>query len=217
MPIQTYTQGYPPDGSTLGSTKAVIRDNLDGTFLTLGVDHINNNGQPGSNTPGYHNVIHLVKQASDPSAIGLTGQLYAKQIVSGGNNDEALFYESGGGRIYQLTTNTNGAGNSWSANQTGWTTMIGGIIVQWGIYTAPGGFSSGSTTGSITLPLAFPNTAFIALANPIISSSNLPNSPASINVYDSSFGGVGPVNSFGWQFYTSSHDYVGFFWYAIGN
>ena len=44
MSIPTYTQGYPPDGSSLGQTKSVIRNNLDGTFLTLAVDHVDNNG-----------------------------------------------------------------------------------------------------------------------------------------------------------------------------
>ncbi len=48
MAIPIYTLGYPPDGSSLGQTKTTIRNNLDGTFLTLGGDHVNNNGQPGS-------------------------------------------------------------------------------------------------------------------------------------------------------------------------
>ena len=52
MSIPAFTPGYPPDGSSLGETKSVIRNNLDGTFLTLGVDHINNNGQPGSESSG---------------------------------------------------------------------------------------------------------------------------------------------------------------------
>jgi hypothetical protein len=77
MPIPAYTPGYPPDGSSLGQTKAVIRNNLDGTFQTLAVDHIDNNGNPGSQPAGYHTVIHQVPQTSVNTASGYN------QIFSG--------------------------------------------------------------------------------------------------------------------------------------
>ena len=62
MGIPAYVPGYPPDGSSLGQTKSTIRNNLDGTFQTIAVDHINNNGDPGSQPPGYHTIIHEVPQ-----------------------------------------------------------------------------------------------------------------------------------------------------------
>ena len=77
MPIPTYTPGYPPDGSSLGQTKSTIRNNLDGTFQTLAIDHVNNNGQPGSNPAGYHTIIHQVSQTSVSTVSGVN------QVFSG--------------------------------------------------------------------------------------------------------------------------------------
>jgi hypothetical protein len=77
MAIPTYTPGYPPDGSSLGQTKSTIRNNLDGTFETLAVDHVNNNGVPGSNPAGYHTIIHQVPQTNVDDCAGYN------QIFSG--------------------------------------------------------------------------------------------------------------------------------------
>lgn len=126
MSIPTFTPGYPPDGSSLGQTKVVMRNNSDGTFQTLAVDHINNNGQPGGRPAGYHKVIHMVPQAGNPAAIPGYGQLFGKTVNSF-TNDEALFYETGNGLVQQLTVNLTPL-----ATTTGYTFIPGGIIVQWG-------------------------------------------------------------------------------------
>src|SRR5271170_7448536 len=148
MPIPSYTPGYPPDGSSLGQTKASIRNNLDGTFQTLSVDHINNNGQPGSNPAGYHNVIHVVPQGSNPGAVTGFGQLFSKTVNSF-TSDEALFWETGSGLVQQLTVNL-----TPSATTNGYTFLPGGIIMQWGQST------SSSATQTVTFPVAFPTNCF---------------------------------------------------------
>src|ERR1700690_80686 len=102
--VAPYVRGYPPDGSSLGQTKSTLRNNLDGTFDTVAVDHINNNGQPGSKPAGYHNVVHMVPQGSDPGAVTGYGQLYSKTI-NDVTTDQALFWETGAGLVAQLTTN----------------------------------------------------------------------------------------------------------------
>lgn len=144
MSIPTFTQGYPPDGSSLGQTKSTIRDNIDGTFLTLAVDHINNNGQPGSNPAGYHKVVHMVPQGSNPGALVGYGQLFSKTINSF-TTDQALFWETGSGLIQQLTVNL-----TPSKTTNGYTFLPGGLIIQWGTGT---NISSGS---NITFPITFP-------------------------------------------------------------
>lgn len=146
MSIPTYTQGYPPDGFSLGATKAVIRDNLDGTFLTLGVDHINNNGDPGANPAGYHNVIHMVEQSAvpvaDPGVTQVFSMIPTSAIPPG---DVQLFSMSGGGGISQLTGNLNATnGYQW----------IGGVLLQWGF---DGPALAATTTGIITFPVPFPS------------------------------------------------------------
>lgn len=141
MPIPTYTPGYPPDGSSLGQTKVVIRNNLDGTFQTLGVDHVNNNGVPGANPAGYHTVIHQVTQSGDPVTIAGVNQVYSK-VVSG---DTALFNKTGNGVVTQLTTPNAGAGfggniiNYQPGFTGGWTFLPGGLIMQYGLATTPPG------------------------------------------------------------------------------
>ena len=161
MSIPPYVLGYPPDGSSLGSTKLQVRSNLDGTFETLGVDHYDNNGNNANSptttgTSGYHAVIHMPIQSADPSTIGLTGQLYVKQVTSTGNTDEALFYKSGGGRLTQLTTNVNGAGNTTVASANGYSPLQGGVLMQWGNSTS----NVASPNGTVTFPIAFPNNIF---------------------------------------------------------
>lgn len=143
----TYVQGYPQDGSTLGQSKAQIRTNLDSTFQTLGVDHINNNGDPGSQPRGYHTVAHFVPQAGDPAAIAGYGQLYSKSVNSV-TTDTALFWETGAGLITQLTSNF-----TPTASTNGKTFLPGGIIMQWGSGTSP-------DSTSVNFNMTFPTTLY---------------------------------------------------------
>lgn len=196
MPIPTYTPGYPPDGSSLGQTKATIRNNLDGTFETLGIDHINNNGQPGSQPAGYHNVIHCVPQGSNPGAIAGYGQLYCKSINSV-VTDTALFWETGTGLIAQMTVNINP-----SATTNGYTFLPGGIIIQWGQST------SSSSTQPITFNIPFPNNCFNVQITPTSTSTT---ASATNVLYPSGF------STAGFTFKYAGSSINGFFWFAIGN
>ena len=120
MPIPTYVQGYPQDGSTLGQTKTQIRNNLDGTFQTLGVDHVNNNGVPGANPAGYHTTAHFTLQGSVPAATTNACQLFSTSAGLGN-----LFYQDiqTPSNVTQLTRNfapvvggtNNAPGYSWMA------------------------------------------------------------------------------------------------------
>lgn len=155
MPIPTYTPGYPPDGSSLGQTKSVIRNNLDGTFETLNVDHINNNGQPGSQPAGYHTIIHEVPQTSVSTVTGYN-QVFSgvpgTLVVNGtttpaipNNGDQQLYSLTGAGALSQLT------GSNTSTNGYAW---VGGILLQWGVTNAlPGG-------SPVSFPIPFPNNVF---------------------------------------------------------
>lgn len=148
MGIPTFNQGYPPDGSSLGQTKKTIRDNLDGTFLTLGVDHINNNAQPGAKPAGYHTVVHMVPQAANPATIAGYGQLFSKTV----NADQALFWKTGNGLVQQLTTNI-----TPSAATNGYTFLPGGLILQWGSATRASGVP---VVFTVEGDIKFPNNCF---------------------------------------------------------
>lgn len=196
MPIPTYTPGYPPDGSSLGQTKAVIRNNLDGTFQTLGIDHVNNNGQPGSQPAGYHTVSHMVPQGANPSPVTGYGQLYSKTINSF-TNDQALFWETGGGLIQQLTTNL-----TPSATANGYSFLPGGIIIQWMKVNNP---VSGMT---YNFPITFPTTCFSIQLTPSL------NDNSTVRCYVAS----GTLNASGFQIQaTSSSHFTSMYVTAIGN
>jgi hypothetical protein len=129
MSILTYVEGFPMDNQSLGASKVQIRNNLDGTFLTVGVDHINNNGLPGDNPAGYHNVIHIVPQGSQPAPVPGYDSLFTQVPPSGvpADGNSQLFYFNNAGGLVQLS----GAfllnpGFAWA----------GGILFQWGV-TAP--------------------------------------------------------------------------------
>jgi len=196
MPIPTFTPGYPPDGSSLGQTKATIRNNLDGTFQTLAIDHIDNNGNPGSQPAGYHKVIHLVPQSGNPVAIGGYGQLYCRQINSI-NLDEALFYESGGGRVAQLTMNV-----APVATQNGYSYLPGGILFQWMFVANP------VVATNYSFPIPFPNNCFN------VSLTGVVDDNSTIRLYVAS----GTVNTANFRIQaTSSSHFTGMYVTAIGN
>jgi hypothetical protein len=199
MAIPTYTPGYPPDGSSLGQTKATIRNNLDGTFLTLAVDHINNNGAPGSRPAGYHNVIHMVPQGSNPAPVTGYGQLFSKSINSV-ITDDALFWETGTGLIQQLTSNVVPLPAT-----NGYTFLPGGILIQWGLVNAP------TFTGTVTFNIPFPANVFNVQTTLVAKAggTSASNTVAPIS---------GTITQSGFQYnFTGSSSYVAFYWFAIGN
>lgn len=214
MSIPTYRSGFPQDGSSLGSTKAQIRANLDGTFQTLAIDHIDNNGSPGSQPPGYHKTIHMVPRPGNPAPIATIGQLYTRTITSVAT-DTALFFESGGGLVSQLTMNI-----APSANPNGYTYLPGGILLQWGVvnglHGSNGHFNDGdaSTVTFATANIAFPTTCFGVWTN-LLYNTNTGSVPSGTgNVSYNQF--TLSRTKFDWVISTSSSQYVQFFWVAIG-
>lgn len=223
MSIPTYIPNYPPDGSSLGQTKSVIRNNLDGTFETIGIDHFNQNGQnttfpsltspPGS--PGYHADIHMVPvgtwnpvtRTGAPTAISGVNQLFSMlwtPSYAGATADTQLFNRTG-----------NGTGNSGIAqltglneNSEGWAWM-GGALVQWGtVSTAVNTsgnvvFSSRSAQG-----IDFPSSAWVVICSNI--SSGGVSSATSVFTFHLT------TTGFGWNVTQGSSNFAGFNWVAIG-
>lgn len=209
MPIPTYTPGYPPDGSSLGQTKATIRNNLDGTFETLNVDHVNNNGQPGSNPAGYHTVIHEVTQVNVSTVTGYN-QLFSgvpgTLIVNGvttpsipSNGDTQFYSLTSGGVLSQLTGNSSGTnGYVWVAS----------LLFQWGSVGATSGNPSVSFSSSPNV--AFPNNLFNVQVTRTHSSSS-PGSSFGFWVNTASFGTTG------FQIINNDGHTWSYQWLAIGN
>lgn len=210
MPIPTFTEGYPPDGSSLGQTKATIRNNLDGTFQTLAIDHIDNNGEPGSNPAGYHKDIHMVPQGTwndnartgAPAAEVGINQLFSLNWTpnyAGATADTQLFNRTGNGGVAQLTGN--------DAIQEGWAWM-GGMLVQWGqvVDTSQNGtvnFTTRSGTG-----INFPTQVFAVVCTPHVDDST--NHASEVYVRDLT------TTGFTWYQADRASSQQGFYWIAIG-
>lgn len=199
--------------------------NIQGNFQQLdtsfGVDHT---PFSGNEDIGYHTVIHQTQFSPytapvTPAPIGGIGQIYSNQINQV-NIDQALFYESGGGKVAQLTVPIT---PKVDASGFGYTFMAGGLIFQWGYVkgthgSAPANFNGGDaahvTFATSAQNINFPN----ALLNVWTSTYYSTTAPST----GSGFGQAQINNDtlsktgFDWTFITSSSQYTFFSWYAIG-
>ena len=91
----------------------------------LAVDHI----RFGEGRSGYHKVVHLTNQPT-PANESNVGTLYATTMDDGIQPDEVLFYQTGGGRIMQMTRNFTPKIDLVTKN--GATFLPGGLILNWG-------------------------------------------------------------------------------------
>ena len=210
MSIPTYIEGYPQDGSSLGSTKAQIRANLDGTFETLSVDHINNNGVSStdpsiSGTPGYHNVIRFQDQGNiftRPQSIADTTQMYTNNDPVNGDVQQ-LFVMSNARKAYQETTMLDAFYSTFGTNP-GWSYIPGGLVIQWG--RATGQSSSGQ---NVTVPITYAHTIFKVFIVPFYTGSE-PSASATIGVK------ILSSSQFRYIFQTASSSFGGVDWISIG-
>jgi hypothetical protein len=195
-----YTTGVPNPPNIPSSDVSNMQTNTNSINSIIGVDHVGFNLANG----GYHTVIHQTQYSTgtDPAAIPSIGQLYIKQISSNGNTDEVLFYQSGGGRIFQLTGAPTGAGSQGSIGTSGWTFLPNGLIMQWGVVNSP------PSSGSVTYPLQFPQNVFGVFFN-------FGRNASSTDSFWINTSGTNNTTQF--AFKGSTGTAVVFYWFAIGN
>ena len=132
--MTTYQPNIPTGLINLDTDYTNLRGNFQQLDTSFKVDHV-----PLTNINGAHTVIHMVPfstTTSNPPAnqpvvappnVGGLGELFCAQITDGLGTDEALYYQSGGGKLYQLTRN-----KAPNAASTGISYLPGGIIMMWG-------------------------------------------------------------------------------------
>lgn len=201
MSIPTYVQGFPQDGSSLGSTKAQIRANLDGTFLTVGVDHYNNNGSNGSNTgpAGYHAQIRMPRLPSAPVTASGQGALYTKEGMAGTD----LFWTRDNVSATEVPMTISGLATPFSRTQNGYTFLPGNLLIQWGFFT----LTAAVTPQTISFTPNFANVGGFAPIVTITLQSTL-NPSGQIFVNSTAY------NEFVVQSFTSRINSI--YWHAIG-
>lgn len=187
-----------------------VRDNFTQINSTYNTDHVPLTTAPQN---GYHSVIHLAKQASDPVGITATYSMYEKSNSDGFATGQQLYFISGTSTPFPVTRNfvpaVDGSGNGSSF-------VPGGFVIQWGIIlgTHAGFFNSGDT-GTVTFStanLAFPNNLFavnLQLVGKTPATSSSDNSLFLTDNYTKLL--------FNWRYNGHSGDFKQFFWWAIGN
>lgn len=213
----TYQPGVPTGSVPLNQDYLNLQANFTQINSQFLVDHVPLTSTSGTPPNGYHTDIHLVPvstTASNPpnnqpingyTATSGYGQIFNAQINDGINTDEALFFLSGGNRLMQLTRNFVPV----TANN-GYTFLPGGLILQWGQVTSTA--SSFQTLTFATNNIAFPNNCF-AVFTQIYGSGTVAGGTGTIDIRKSTVS----KTSFQWAMVTSSSQYSGFYWVAIGN
>lgn len=179
--MSTYQPGVPTGTVNLDVDYNNLRNNFDQLDTTFGINHTLYSNQTAQN--GYHTVINQIPVSTTASnapnnqpingytATSGYGQIIQAQINDGINEDETLFFLSGGNRLYQFHGNTvpvasqNGLSYMVGPGQ-GTVGNIGALIVQWGFIPSTSG------NPSVTFPTEFPNNVFNVQVTRIHSSSS---------------------------------------------
>jgi hypothetical protein len=208
MSIPTYNLGYPQNGSTLGQSKATIRNNLDGTFLTVSVNHYNQN----SSYPGQHKFIQFPNSsmfAPPVPNLGTEIDLYNGGSTLGGANNLFLL-PPGSTSLLQAIQLTRASNFPTSNSTSGFSWLPGGFLIQWG-------FNNVNPAGASTLiafPTAFssPSTVYSITIGNIINTNNSDPGANSVFVRSSATTNASfrVVNS------SSSGELAAIYWMAIG-
>lgn len=140
-----------------------------------------------------------------PGSITGYGQLFQAQINDGIAADEALYFLSGGNNLTQLTRNF-----APVAAINGYTFLPGGLILQWGNVTP----LVGATLTNVTFPKPFTSNLFNIQATLIPKLNTSTSNAQCISVQPSST----PLTKFQYNYSASSStNYIGIYWIAIGN
>lgn len=209
--MSLYQPNIPTGLVALDQDYLNIQGNFQQLDISFGVDHFPFSNKTSNN--GYHTVVHMVPISTTitnppnnyppaaPPVVPYTGELYTTQSNDGIASQEILWWQTGGGVLAQMTRNF-----APVISGNGSTFLPGGLILQWGSFTAVA-----TTATAKTFNMNFPNACYGVWANMQKTSSQ-----TSVDtVYCYGFSGAGPVTGFTY-FSTSSGTRV-INWVALGN
>lgn len=161
-----YQPGIPTGSVPLNQDYLNIQGNFTSLNTQFNVDHVPLTDTSGTPPNGYHTFVHLVPFSTTvtnppnnqpvvaPAATVGYGQVFGATINDGINTDSALYYLSSGNRLTQLTRNIQPV-----TTANGYTSLPGGLILQWGTDTK-------STGQSTTFPIPFTAAVLIVILTP---------------------------------------------------
>ena len=118
----------PAPSQTLALSQAPMLNDFQYLKAFGNQDH-NFSSDTANSNDGYHKLIHMLPQVQPGAAIANTGQLYsnATQSIGGGVQ---LWYVDDSLNITQLTNKARA-----SNGVSGWASLPGGMLMQWGVAT----------------------------------------------------------------------------------
>lgn len=223
-----YNQNIPGSQNNPSDDQPLMRTNTNSTRTWVTIDHHGFKDNLG----GYHTIIHQDNgtptrtidritgiNTNIPAAISGIHQLFSALVTTPDGSDTQLISVTGNqapGQFSQLT------GNHASSEGWGW---FSGLLVQWG------GVVTGlnNTTNSVVFAtrtagmIEFPNNLFVVIPNPFYDSSGT-STPTSQRTATVSID-INATNTnktqFTWKAQSSStsstNNYSGFYWIAVGN
>ena len=137
----SFTPGIPRSGQSLGNSRPQVQGNFDYINTAFAINHVAFN----ASGVGKHKFMQMPEQVSAPTTLANEGALYTKEAQSITN----LFWrqESNGTEV-QLT------GIAPLAAGNGYSTLPGGMIIQWGSTGAVG------SSLNVSYNITFPNSIF---------------------------------------------------------
>jgi hypothetical protein len=200
--MTSYQPGIPTGSVDLDEDYQNLQNNFQSLDTYFGIDHTQYSVNNLTTPSGYHKSVHMIPQSS-PSVTAGFGQLYSQTIDDGVNNDQTLFWLTGGNRTIQLTRNFQPV-----AATNGYTMLPGGLIMQWGIVSIPSGTVTFSTNN-----IAFPSACFSVQLTLISKASSTSSSNNSLFIDTA----TSSRTQFKWRYNGGSGDFQSFYWVAIGN
>ncbi len=194
----SYTFNIPTNGQSLGNSRPQVNGNFTYINTAFSVNHIAFNQV----NVGKHYKVEMPRQSPSPTPAATEGMLFTK--LSGGIT-RLIWKRDGGATDIELT------GVNPSAATNGYSTLPGGLIIQWGVVTTT---SSSGTVTFATNNISFPTACFMVNTTPKYSTAGgVPTSQANYSPNQTTLSNL----KFDWVRVTNSSSYQGFYWIAIGN
>lgn len=189
-----YTKGVPNPPNLPSQDVGNMQVNTNSIYDLINVDHWTFGASGGSQIDGRHRQVSLANESAPGVPANIGGVLFANNPAP--TNISWPFWQNASGTV-QLISGVP------SVAASGYTFLPGGVIMQWGVVSAPSG-----TGGPFNFPIAFPNNFFSM-------SLTMDRSSGSSTSYDIFLSGTPSTTQFSTNSGTSGSHNVYFI--AIGN
>lgn len=201
-PLISYNDAVPNGPNNPSADQPQMLANTIALNNIWAVDHIPFN----VSNSGLHQQVNLISESSPPVLGNLV--IYSNTSTAG---IPVPFAKSSNIFDFPLFN------GSLAISTSGYSSIYGGIIIQWGFVNGTHGgdnhFTDGDT-GTVNFATAninFPSTCFVVFAQLAFTNGNPPNNQCNVSINSSL-----SASSFSWKITSSSNSYTRFYWLAIG-